>query len=275
MAVCYGGYCLPPGATPEQAAELAERVAADKTVPLQAGVPAFPQARPSAPPDRAAPPMPFDPGGALPAYAAGPIRFERSAHPFVKAPDLPAEEALEPQVRLLFQVADLQADKLIAPAGQHVRRVEFHNSVDPLGNTFSSASSSFSVSFPLALTSLAIILLASSIGLSFLLRTPGPVPQAFRPVDPLSDATFPLAPEALPSSSDSDLVHVIEWEEPSLADRQYTWADVLHASSGDVMAAAAAIKDELASDPGLDPASPEAFKRAVHALSLHQPAVQA
>lgn len=194
--------------------------------------------------------------------APPPPLFERAPHPWTRANPLPDPETLSPQTRLLFQIADLQAENLIAPGGQHIRRSEFHNSVDAYGNTYNAYSNSLHISLPLALTSVLIALLASSAGLSLLF---GGRRQHLVDAAPVTQRqSVALRDELTP---DSDAVHLIEWEDPAVSPSpQATWESLVQTCSGDVMAAAAAIKAQVDADPELNPSSQEAFRRAIEAL---------
>jgi len=188
--------------------------------------------------------------------------FQREPHPWTRAKPVPDPETLSPQTRLFFEIADLQASNLIAPGAQHVRRSEFHNSVDSHGNTYNAYSTLRHISLPLALTSAVIVLLASSLGLSFLVgrrveqfAVPAPAP--------LPDPSGVQEQ----SKADGDAVHVIEWEDASASpSTECTWDSLVRTCAGDVMAAAAAIKAQVDVDPELNPTSPEAFRRAIEAL---------
>lgn len=187
--------------------------------------------------------------------------FERPPHPWYLAKPLPDPETLSPETRVLFQVTDLQTESLISPSGQHIRRSEFHNSVDSNGNTYNAYSKAFHISVPLAATSSLIVLLASSLGLSFMLG--GRKEHVLSLATPLPESAS-VRDELKP---DSDAVHVIEWEESSVRpSADCTWDSLVQACAGDVMAAAAAIKTQVDADPALNPTSAEAFRRAIDAL---------
>ena len=197
--------------------------------------------------------------------------FERPPHPFVRAKPLPPPDTISPQTRELFERTDMQIASLVAPEGQRVRRSEFHNSVDDRGNTYNAYASSFHVSVPMALTSLALVLVAGSVGLAMFAGN-GREALAFSGTASADDAAASSASIAASAQAvDHDAVHVIEWEDPqpeqadSHSDR-YTWSELVALCSGDVMAAAAAIKNEASLDAALDPSSTDAFRRAIESV---------
>jgi hypothetical protein len=190
----------------------------------------------------------------------------RDPHPFISAPPLPPPESVEPATRLAFEIADLQVDRLTAASDSHIRRSEFHNAVDQYGNTFNANDHGVHFSVPLVLTSLCVILLASSIGLAFFTRV--------RPPSPALVPSRQDQPESLADSPSQSMVEplpAIEWEQVSPPSPSHTWAALLEFCGGDVMAAAALITRESVADPRLDPASSEAFRRAIEAAHMKTP----